>query len=81
MRVVLKVRKKGILVLPKALRESIGIEENSEVIAEVVDNSIVIKPLRPRIVEIERDRVEEIIREERREWEERIDRITRKTCS
>ena len=34
MRVILKVRRKGLIVLPKALREEASIEEESEVIAE-----------------------------------------------
>jgi len=33
LRVVLKVRRKGVIVLPKALREAAGIEEESEVVA------------------------------------------------
>jgi len=41
MRTVLKVGRKGVIVLPKAFRERVGIEEGVEVLAEVVGDAIV----------------------------------------
>jgi AbrB family looped-hinge helix DNA binding protein len=43
---ILKVRKKGVVILPKELRIKAGIEENSEVVAEIVDNGVLLRPLK-----------------------------------
>jgi bifunctional DNA-binding transcriptional regulator/antitoxin component of YhaV-PrlF toxin-antitoxin module len=42
---VLKVRKKGVTILPKRLREEAGIAEDSEVKAKVLSGCIVLRPL------------------------------------
>jgi AbrB family looped-hinge helix DNA binding protein len=47
----LKVGKKGIVILPKAIRESVGIEEGDNVIVELGDG-ITLKP--ERKVDLER---------------------------
>lgn len=44
MTTVLKVREKGILVLPKELRERAGIKEGSMVVASVFDDGIILSP-------------------------------------
>ncbi len=41
----LKVGRKGYIILPKAVREAVGIEEGDEVIVEIRDG-IVLKPVR-----------------------------------
>jgi AbrB family looped-hinge helix DNA binding protein len=46
----LKVGKKGYIILPKALREAVGIEEGDEAIVEIKDG-ILLKPLRKVDVE------------------------------
>jgi len=81
MRTVLKVGKKGVIVLPKAFRERVGIEEGGEVLAEVVGDAIVLRPLKPRIVNVDPGIVEAILAEERREWEEKLKRIVEETGS
>ena len=81
MRTVLKVGKKGVIVLPKAFRERVGIEEGGEVLAEVVGDGIVLRPLKPRIVNVDPGIVEAILAEERREWEEKLKRIVEETGS
>jgi len=43
-----KIGKKGYIIIPKAIREAVGIDEGDEVIIEIRDG-IVIKPLRKRI--------------------------------
>jgi len=48
----LRVGRKGIIKLPKAVREAVGIDEGDEVIVEVGDG-ILIKPVR-RIVDVEK---------------------------
>jgi len=40
----LKVREKGILILPKALRERAGIEEGSTVVATALEDGIILSP-------------------------------------
>ena len=44
MATMLKVREKGVLILPKALREKAGIKEGSEVRAEAVGDGILLSP-------------------------------------
>jgi AbrB family looped-hinge helix DNA binding protein len=63
-RVVLKVRKKGVMILPKRLREVLGVDEGGEVIAEVVGDKLVLRALKPRVVDIDPEFVEELLREE-----------------
>jgi len=81
MRTVLKVGKKGVIVLPKAFRERVGIEEGGEVLAEVVGDAIVLRPLKPRVVNVDPRTVEVILAEERREWEEGLKRVVEETGS
>jgi len=64
LRIVLKIRKKGILILPKKLREKAGINEGDNVIVEVRENMLIIKPLKPKIVDIDVSLLEELLREE-----------------
>lgn len=71
---MLKVRKKGVLILPKALRKATGIDEG-EVVAEAEENTIIIKPLKPRVVKIDQCIVEELLNEERRLEEEKFREI------
>ncbi|MEM1556753.1 MAG: AbrB family transcriptional regulator [Candidatus Bathyarchaeia archaeon] len=75
-KVVLKVRKKGVLILPKPLRETAGIGEG-EVSAEAKEGEIVIRPLKPRVVDIDPQIVEELLSEERGLEEEKFKRILR----
>ena len=64
MRVVLKVRKKGVIILPKVLRETIGVDEGDEVIVEADRDKLVLRALKPRIVDVDPGIVEEFLREE-----------------
>ena len=64
MRAVLRVRRKGVIILPKALRAAAGIEEESEVVAEAGPGVVVLKPLKLREVDVDPKLVEEILREE-----------------
>ena len=63
MRVVLRVRKKGVLILPKSVREAAGIDEG-EIIAEAREGEIVLKPFRLREVEIDPKIADQILKEE-----------------
>ncbi len=44
----LKVGRKGYIILPKAVREAVGIDEGDEVIVEIRDG-IVLKPVKRRV--------------------------------
>jgi AbrB family looped-hinge helix DNA binding protein len=48
----LKVGKKGVIILPKSIREAVGIDEGDEVIVEVSDG-IVLRPVRKNVNEQE----------------------------
>jgi len=43
-----KIGRKGYIIIPKAIREAVGIDEGDEVIIEI-RNGIVIKPLKKKI--------------------------------
>ena len=64
MRIVLKVRKKGIIILPKKLREEVGIREGDEVVVEVEKDRLVLRVLKPKIVDVDPILVEKLLREE-----------------
>ena len=64
MRVILKVRKKGIIILPKRLREAIGIDEGGEVIVDVVGDRLVLRALKPKVVDVDPEVVKKLLREE-----------------
>jgi len=68
MRFLLKIRRKGILILPKKLREAVGFEEGDEVIAEVVGDSLVLRALKPKVVNVDPKFVEELL-----EWEDKFE--------
>ena len=63
MRAVLKVRKKGIIILPKRMREALGVDEGDEVVAEVIGERLVLRALKPRSVDVDPKIVEKILRE------------------
>jgi len=66
MRVVLKVRKKGIVILTKDVRRKAGIDEGDELIVEVEEGKLTMKVLRPKVVDVDPNLVEELLREEYR---------------
>ena len=74
MRVVLKVRRKGIIVLPKRVREALGVSEGDGVIVEVVGGELVMRALKPRIVDVDPEMIERFLREE---YDLERDRYTR----
>jgi len=71
----LKIRRKGVLILPKKLREAVGLEEGDDVAAEVVGDSLVLRALKPKVVDIDPNLVEELLKEETRVEEHRYRRI------
>jgi AbrB family looped-hinge helix DNA binding protein len=69
---LVRVGRKGVVVIPKALREAVNIGEGDELVAEVVGDAIVLRPLRPKVVDIDVEEADRVISEERREWERRL---------
>ncbi len=62
---ILRVRKNGVLILPKKLREASDISEDSEVIVEARENTLIIKPLKPpMIVDVNPELAEKLLSEE-----------------
>ena len=50
--------------LPKQLLREVDLKEGDEVIVEVKDNTLIIKPLKPKIVDIDMEIIEHLLREE-----------------
>jgi len=71
----LKIRKKGVLILPKRLREAVGLEEGDDVVVEVVGDGLVLRALKPKVVDVDLKFVEELLREEDRFEEQRLRRM------
>ncbi len=63
-KVILKIRRKGILILPKKLRESLNVEEGDELIAETSKGALTLKPFRPIVVDIDPSLIEKALAEE-----------------
>ncbi len=61
---MLKVRKKGIIILPKDLREKVGIKEGDEVIVEVDDGKLIMRVLRPKVVDVDPNLITKFLEEE-----------------
>jgi len=72
---ILKVRKKGVVILPKELRTKTGIEEDSEVVAEIRGNEVLLRPLKPVIVRVDWASVEKILHEGNKVEEEKLREI------
>jgi len=81
LKVVLRVGRRGVIVLPKAFRERVGIEEGGLVEVEVVGDSIVLRPLKPLTVDIDPSVASSLIAKERRRWEGRLKRVAGETSS
>jgi looped-hinge helix DNA binding domain, AbrB family len=73
----LRVRKKGIIILPKELRIAIGIDEGSFLIAEIREEGLLLKPLKPLTVKINPEIVEKILSEEKQIEEGKFFEIVR----
>ncbi|MCC6041872.1 MAG: AbrB/MazE/SpoVT family DNA-binding domain-containing protein [Desulfurococcaceae archaeon] len=69
---ILKVRKKGVVILPKELRIKAGIEENSEVVAEIVDNGVLLRPLKLVTVRFDEKVIDEMLSLEKEVEEKKL---------
>ena len=64
MKTVLKVRKRGVIILPKKLRELIGVNEGEYVVVEAEKDMLIMRPLKPKIVDIDLEVLEKSLSEE-----------------
>lgn len=71
----MRIRKKGVLILPKRLREAVGFEEGDDVVAEVAGDGLVLRVLKPKVVDVDPKFVEELLKEEDRFEEQRFRRM------
>ena len=65
-KVVTKIGRKGVIVIPKKIREILGIDEGSLVTIDVREGSIMIIPFTPKRVKLG-GKASEILREVREE--------------
>ena len=61
---ILRIDRRDILRLSKQLMREVDLKEGDEVIVEVKDNTLIIKPLKPKIVDIDMEIIEHLLREE-----------------
>ena len=80
-RAILRIRKKGVLILPKKLRESLNVGEGDELLAEVSEGVLILKPFKPKIVDVDPSLVEKILSEEDELERRKIRRIAEETFS
>ncbi len=60
----MNVRKKDVIVLPKNLREATGIDGEDEVMIDVASDKILLRALKPRVVDVDSRIVDELLRKE-----------------
>ena len=77
---ILKVGKRGVVILPKELRSKAGIEEDSEVV-EIRGNEVLLRLLKPVIVRVDWAAVEKILHEEDKVGEEKLREILKELRS
>ena len=61
-----KIGRKGVVVIPKELREALGLREGSLILMEVRDGELMLRPYTPKRVKLA-GRVSQILRSLRRE--------------
>ncbi|MHA1589074.1 MAG: AbrB/MazE/SpoVT family DNA-binding domain-containing protein [Candidatus Njordarchaeales archaeon] len=64
MEVILKIGKKGIIVLPKRIRDAMGVREGDSLIAKIEGRRIILEPFRPIRIRINREIIDKLLEEE-----------------
>ena len=64
MKMVLRVGRNGVLIFPKKLVESIGLNTGDHVIAEVKGDKLMLRGLKPKVVDVDPDYVDKLLRED-----------------
>ena len=75
---LLKVRKKGVIIIPKKIRIAANLEEDDVVIAEVKEGALILKSLKPKIVDINPNIIDTLLKEEKKLEEKKHERITKR---
>jgi len=78
LRMLLKVRKKGVIIIPKKIRIAANLEEDDVVIAEVKEGALILKSLKPKIVDINPNIIDTLLKEEKKLEEKKHERITKR---
>ena len=60
----IKLRKKGVVILPKDVREKLDIKENDMLLGEIKGRELILRPLKPKIVRVDPKVVEQALEEE-----------------
>jgi len=61
---VIRVGKKGVLIIPKKIREEAGIQEGDEIVLETKKGELLIRTLKPKVVDVDPKIIDELLREE-----------------
>ena len=57
-------QEKGVVILPKKIREKVGLNEGDAILVETRGEEIVFRPLKPIIVDVQEEVVDELLEEE-----------------
>lgn len=72
---IVKLRRKGIIILPKSIREKAGVKEGDELLVTLEGDRIILRKFKPLKVRIDPEKVDEILREELLLEDEKLERI------
>ncbi|MBS7248715.1 MAG: AbrB/MazE/SpoVT family DNA-binding domain-containing protein [Candidatus Freyarchaeota archaeon] len=74
---LLRVGRKGVVVLPKELREKMGVKEGDLLVLEEREGGFSVRAIRPLVVKVDLERVDELLGEERVLEESKFERMLR----
>lgn len=63
----IRLGKKGTIVIPKEIRDSLHLSEGTPLVLEVRGSEIVMRPLLPKRVKLSSEEIQKIVREAKRE--------------
>ena len=63
----IRLGKKGTIVIPKEIRDSLHLSEGTPLVLEVRGSEIVMRPLLPKRVKLRSEDIQEIVREAKNE--------------
>lgn len=72
---LLRVGRKGVVVLPKALRDRMGVKEGDLLVVEEREGFFSVRAFKPLVVKVDLERVDELLDEERVLEESKFERM------
>ncbi len=63
----IRLGKKGTIVIPKEIRDSLHLSEGTPLVLEVRGSEIVMRPLLPKRVKLSSEEIQKIVREAKKE--------------